>query len=69
MAVLRLTKEDRQQFREAILSAYPNPNDLEIFTDEALRLRIEPVLHLLVNRCERRLRAYRIGLFWEKSPL
>ncbi|MGC1306649.1 MAG: trypsin-like peptidase domain-containing protein [Phormidesmis sp.] len=34
--MLKLTNEDRQQLREAILSAYPDPNDLEIFIDEAL---------------------------------
>ena len=34
--MLKLTKEDRQQLREAILSAYSDPNDLKIFNDESL---------------------------------
>lgn len=32
----KLTKEEHRQLREAVLSAYPNPDDLEIFVAEAL---------------------------------
>ena len=34
--MLNLSKEERKQLREAILSAYPDPDDLEILIDEAL---------------------------------
>ncbi len=34
--MLELSKDDRRALREAIESAYPDPNDLVIFVDEAL---------------------------------
>lgn len=34
--MLKLSKEDRKQLREAIASAYPDPADFKIFIDESL---------------------------------
>ena len=34
--MLKLSKDDRKQLREAILSAYPDPTDLAILVDEGL---------------------------------
>jgi hypothetical protein len=46
MRMLKLSNDERRQLREAIESAYPDPDDLKIFVREKILLSLRAVVNM-----------------------